>query len=436
MGKKENQSLSDNSRRSFIKHTTRAAIAFTIIPRYVLGGKGFIAPSDQINIGFIGTGKQSRDLLNSFFEKAQIVAGSDVDFNKLELFRTRTEKAYANMKGLSSYKGFKGYKDFRNLLERKDIDGIIVATPDHWHAIASIMAALAGKHVYCEKPLAHTVMQGRAMVNAINENHLVLQTGSMQRSWKNFRHACELIRNGYIGKISEVLVSVGDPAIPCDLAGEPLPENLDWTRWLGPNPYRPYNSILSPPVEQDIYPMWRKYSEYGGGILSDWGAHMFDIAQWALDMDRSGPLKFIPPDGKEHSTLTMIYANGVVMKHENFGRGYGVRFIGEKGKIDISRDYLDSNPSNIVNAVIQPGEVQLYHSDDHYQNWLDGIKTGRQPICDAETGHRTSSVCAIANIAYKLRRPLTWDPELEKFKDDAEANELLKGPVKYPDNLI
>jgi len=337
-----------------------------------------------------------------------------------------TEKAYAEANEQSSWKGFTAYADFRELLGRKDIDAVVVATPDHWHAMATIMAANAKKHVYCEKPLAHSVEEGRMMADAVKRNNIVLQTGSMQRSRKNFRYACELVRNGYVGDIKEVLVSVGQGAVPCYLPPQPVPSVLNWDMWVGPAPFHEFNAELAPPVEKDIFPNWRNYKEYGGGFVSDWGAHMFDIAQWGLGMDASGPVKFIPPDGKEYKALTMIYDNGIVMKHEDFGRGNAVRFIGTKGNLDISREYLDSNPPNIVTAVIQPGEIHLYESEDHHMDWIDSIKKGKSPICDVETGHRTSSVCCIANIAYWLDRPLEWNPVKEKFKGDKAANKLLK----------
>ncbi|MFT3933038.1 MAG: Gfo/Idh/MocA family oxidoreductase [Chitinophagaceae bacterium] len=419
-----------NNRRKFLKDAAKAGVAFVIVPRFVLGGKGFTAPSDQINLGFIGTGKQGRGLLHSFFDKAQVVAASDADSQKLALFQTNAEKYYATLTGKPAYKGVKGYADFQELLHRKDIDAVVIATPDHWHAVHTVMSANAGKHVYCEKPLAHSIEEGRAMVNAMKKNKKILQTGSMQRSWKNFRQACELVRNGYIGNIKEVLVNVGDAAIPYNLGEETKPANLDWEAWVGPAPYFPFNAELSPPVEKDIFPNWRLYKEYGGGMVSDWGAHMFDIAQWGLGMDHTGPVKIIPPAGDAKKGLVLEYANGIHVKHEDFGRKYGVRFIGEKGTIDISRDYLDSNPANIATATIQPNEIHLYNSADHYLDWLDCIKTGKQPICDAETGHRTSSVCCLTNIGYWLRKPLDWDPAKEQFTNSDEANALVKANIR------
>src|ERR1700712_715290 len=209
-----------HNRRKFLADAAKATLAFTIVPRFVLGGKGYLPPSDRINLGFIGTGKQARGLLHSFSDKAQIVAGADADTKKLALFQSLAEKAYATAAGKSEYKGFKGYADFTELLQRKDIDAVVIATPDHWHAVVTVMAANAGKDVYCEKPLAHSIEEGRAMVNAMKKNKKILQTGSMQRSWKNFRQACELVRNGYIGTVKEVLVCVGDPSVPSNLPAE------------------------------------------------------------------------------------------------------------------------------------------------------------------------------------------------------------------------
>ena len=418
--------MSNTSRRKFLLQATTVAAGFIIVPRYVLG-RGYTAPSDMFNIGFIGTGKQARGLLNNFKKQpVRIISGAEVDAQKLAKFKALAEKAYAESGGNQSLGGFKDVADYRDILADATIDGVIIATPDHWHAKQAIDAARAKKHIYCEKPLTRTVAEGRALVNAAKENKVVLQTGSMQRSWKNFRHACELVRNGYVGAIKEVLVNVGDPAIACDLGQEILPAYLNWEGWVGPAAYRPFHSELSPPVEKDIFPNWRKYREYGGGILSDWGAHMFDIAQWGLGMDDSGPVSLTPPaDPKAVRGLTMVYENGIVMKHEDFGRGNGVRFIGEKGTLDISRGYLDSNPASIVSATIQPGEQRLYASDDHYADWINASKNGTEPICPAEIGHRSNTVSAIANIAYRLGRPLTWNPEKEKFKKDKEANELL-----------
>jgi predicted dehydrogenase len=419
----------NSERRAFLKQTISTSIGFFIIPRFVLGGKGYTPPSDRINLGFLGTGKQARGLLKSFTNKANIIAGADVDINKLIYFQTLANKYYTEARdGEKSieHKGFTPYDDYREIIARKDIDAVVIATPDHWHAKMAIDSANAGKHVFCEKPLSHSVIEGRAMVNAAQSNNIIFQTGSMQRSWRNFRHACELVRNGYLGKIREVLVSVGDSPWACNLPAQPIRPGINWDQWVGPAPFHDFNAILSPPVEEDIFPRWRNYKEYGGGIIADWGAHMFDIVQWALGMDDTGPEQLIPPPGNATKGLQYIYSNGIEMRHEDFGRGFAVRFIGENGKLDISRSFLDSDPANLVTATIQSSEVRLYNSNDHYLNWLECIKTGNKPICDVEIGHRTSTIALISNVAYALRRPLKWNPEDELFKDDNEANQLLQ----------
>ena len=429
---KGNSSL---SRRTFLRQSALAAGAFFIVPRHVLGGPGYVAPSDKVGLGFIGCGKQSPGLGRRFLQldSVQLVAACDVYEAKLERFSKMVNTHYAEAKGSSSYDGMTGYQRYGELLERDDIDGGIIALPDHWHALASIDAMRAGKDVYCEKPLAHTVREGRAMADAVKKYGRVAQTGSMQRSRRDFRHACELVQNGYIGELQRVLVNVGDPAKAYDQPAEPVPAGLDWDLWLGPAPELPYNHLLAPTLDDDFWPKWRDYREFGGGILSDWGAHMFDIAQWGMGMDRSGPVEFIPPsDPKAVRGMRFRYANGVEMVHEDFERGWAVRFIGSEGSIDISRSFLDSKPANIVKKELGPNDQRLYHSDNHYQDWIDCMKTRRQPICDFETGHRSASVCNLANIAYALGRPLTWDPEREKFKGDGEANRMLGKKYRKP----
>lgn len=426
----ETTKMMTQSRRSFLKSAALTAGAISIVPRYVLG-KGFTPPSDKINIGFIGLGKQSRGLATRFLQMtdAQIVAGCDVWTTKMKWFQGHVSAMYAQHREQSGFKGIDVYRDYQQLIDRPDIDAVLVATPDHWHAIPSIAAMQAGKDVYCEKPLTHTIDEGIRMVKTAKKTGRVLQTGSMQRSSANFRKACELVRNGYLGEIKQVLVSVGDPARDYDLPAEEVPAEIDWNKWCGPAPLLTYNQRLAPASNDvDFWPDWRLFKEVGGGILCDWGAHMFDIAQWGLGMDRSGPVEFTPPqDPKAVRGLKMRYANGVEMIHEDFGRGWAVRFIGSEGSIDVSRSFFESTPANLVTAELKPGETRLYDTKgNHYQDWLDAIKNRSQPICDVETGHRSASVCNLANIAYWLNRPLKWDPEKEKFIGDKAANKLKK----------
>jgi predicted dehydrogenase len=427
-----------NSRRDFIKKSSLAAAAITIVPRSVLGGRGFISPSDKINIGLIGTGKQAHGIFKNFTKLpgAYLLAASDVNSKKLSNFKSEVDNFYNEAQSDKNYSDCKTFHDYQEMISLSEIDAVIVMTPDHWHAIQSIDAMKAGKDVYCEKPLAHTVFEGREMVKTARTLERVVQTGSMQRSWENFRHACELIHNGYLGEISKVLVSVGDPAKKYDLPGDPLPEYLDWDQWCGPAPVNPYSIILSPPLENREWPMWRAYREYGGGILCDWGAHMFDIAQWGLGMDNSGPVKFIPPEDPAATRgMKMIYENGVEMIHEDFDRGWAVRFIGSEGTLDISRSFLDSKPEHIAKIEIKSSDKRLYFSDNHYQDWIDAIKNRTKPVADIEIGHRSASVCNLANISYWLNKELDWDPAGETFSGNGKANKLLTKKYRKPFTL-
>ena len=407
-----------NNRRKFVKDLTSAALGITIIPRNVMG-KGFIAPSDRFNIGVIGLGAQSGGLIErmSKISDARIIAGCDVHQKRLNRFRKLIDTQYKKykIKGVA-----KIYEDFDKLIENSNIDGIVVSTPDHWHAIPAINAMKAGKHVYCEKPMSHTIQEGRAMEKIAREYNCTLQTGSMQRSRADFRNACQLVRNGYIGKIEKVWIEVGNPSATCNLPFQETPDYLNWDKWLGPAPLRSYHDII---VEKGWFPNWRWYREYGGGILSDWGAHMFDIVQWALDKDHTGPIKFeAPMEPTASRGLVMHYDDGVEVEHRNFGRGFAVRFFGSKGTLDISRSFLETNPKDLLNVKFKPTDTKLYVSESHENDWVTSAKEGSKPICDVEVGHRTATICHIANLAYEFRRPLNWDPIKEEFIDDFEAN--------------
>ncbi len=427
--------ISGQSRRKFITQTALTVGAITIVPRHVLG-QGFMAPSDKINLGFIGLGKQTNGLAQQFVSNtnAQIVAGCDVWTTKTAWFKKHVEEQYTKNRNQEKFSGIDSYDEYKELLARKDIDAVVIATPDHWHAIQAMDAMHAGKDVYCEKPLTHRINEGVKLVETTRETEKILQTGSMQRSWDNFRKACELVRNGYLGEITKVLVNVGDPAIPYNLKEEAIPKELDWNKWCGPAPLLAYNHRLAPSRNDvDFWPDFRLFREVGGGILCDWGAHMFDIAQWALGMDKTGPVRYIPPtDNSAVRGLRMFYENGIEMVHEDFGRGWGVRFIGSEGTMDVSRSYLETNPATILSAELKDSDIHLYNSkDNHYQDWLDSIKNRTQPICDVETGHRSASICNIANISYQLGRTLEWDPQKEQFKGDAEANSLRGRDNRY-----
>ncbi|NOR74155.1 MAG: gfo/Idh/MocA family oxidoreductase [Draconibacterium sp.] len=430
------------NRRNFIEKSVLGAAAFTVIPRHVMGGNGFVAANDRVNLGYIGNGKQIYTLLDSIggCKETVAVAACDVFDSKLSTFIDAANKNNAN-KNIDVK--VKGYHYYRELLERSDIDAVVIATPDHWHAQIVADAAKAGKDIYCEKPMALTVAEGRAMVNATRKYDRVFQTGNMQRSWRDFRHAVELVRNGYIGDIKEINVSIGEPIKQCDLPSEEVPEGLDWNEWVGPSLYRGYNKILAPTdAHKDPWGWWRGYRNFGGGLVTDWGAHMFDIAQWALDMDESGPVQFLPPSepGQSHG-LTMIYENGVRVNHKLWGTeddNNAVQFIGTDGKIEVSRSFLRTFPDKkLAKADLKDSDKRVYYSDNHYQDWIDAIKKRSKPISDVETGHRTASVCNLTNIAYELQRPLLWNPEKEKFVGDSGADMMLdrayRGKWDYTD---
>lgn len=420
-------------RKTFIKNAVLSAAAFSIVPRHVLGGKGYLAPSDKINLGFIGNGKMGRGLLNSMNKLPDTItlATCDVDKKKLAHFQTLAIEANKTKTATN----VEAYGDYRELLNRKDIDAVVVATPDHWHAQISIDAAKSGKDIYCEKPLALTIAEGRAMVQAVRKYKRVLQTGSMQRSSYNFRQAAELVLNGNIGNIKEINVSVGEPVKECDLPTLPTPDYLDWDMWIGPSLYRGYHPTLSPPIEDESWAWWRGYKGFGGGYITDWGAHMFDIVQWALGMDASGPVSFTPPEtpGAKEG-LFYVYANGVKVNHKNWGAGNAIQFIGTEGTIEVSRSFIRSNPESIASVKLKPSDKKVYFSDNHYQDWITAIKKRSQPICDVEIGHRTATVCNAVNIAYELQRSLKWDPVKEQF-DNEFANLMISRPYRGPWNF-
>lgn len=428
--KKQKEFLVKNnisSRRSFIKNTSLAFGAISILPRHVFG-KGFVAPSDKINLGYIGVGKQGGILANKFMTntQAQIVAGCDVWSSKRDWFKDLVEGYYAEKRNITNYKGISSYLNYLELLERTDIDAVVIATPDHWHAAQAIDAMNSGKDVYCEKPMTNTIHEGRAMVKAVEKNKSILQVGSMQRSWDKFIKAHEIVRSGRLGEISKVLVNVGDPHRPYDLPIQETPKGVDWNLWCGPAPLITYNESIAP-EKVKTYPNWRDFKEIGGGRLADWGTHMFDIAQWCLGMDKTGPVSFIPPsDPKAVRGLRMFYENGIEMVHEDFGREWAVRFIGSEGTLDVSRNFLESTPYSIVLPNGGDANEIFKSQNNHYQDWLTAIKTRNQPISNVETGHRSATICNIANIAYDLGRPLTWNPEKEKFKGDVQANNMRK----------
>lgn len=426
--------LQRTTRRSFLKASAALAAAspFLLPSRLWAAETG---PNSKIVMGFIGVGTQGRGLLNGFLhsDDVRVVAVCDVDTTRRDHAAKTVDDFYAS-KNQAGGKGCANIKDFRELLNRKDIDAVCIATPDHWHAIPVVMACEQGKDIYCEKPLSLTIGEARAMANAVRQHNRVFQTGSMQRSSREFLKACELVRNGVIGDVKEIYISVGGPSKWCDLPEEPMEPGLDWDLWLGPAPKRPYNSILSPRGVHKHFPDWRNYREYSGGMMTDWGAHHFDIAQWGLGMDESGPVEIIPPDGKDVKRLTYKYKNGTVMYHGGLqGYGFGVVFVGTKGKICVDRGRFKAEPEELA-ADYKPNAlpIKLYKSDNHLRDFLQCVRSRQRPICDVEVGARSVTVCHLGNLAYWNKRPLKWDPQAEKFVGDAEANTWIKRERRSP----
>ncbi len=423
------RSKTDLSRRHFL----HAAAAGPLLLTGAARGERRKSPNDRINLGFIGVGTMGRGHLGNFLSRpeVQVVAVCDVVDARRDSARKMVEDRYAKDKGKGDFKGCPAVVDFRELLDRKDVDAVVIATPDHWHAILCVHAARAGKHIYCEKPLTRTIGEGRKVVEAARKHKIVFQTGSQQRSeYGNlFRKAVEYVRNGRIGKIKTVRVGVSGPAIACDLPEQAVPEGTAWDLWLGPAPKRGYSDVLCPRGVHGHFPAWRNYREYAGGGLADMGAHHFDIAQWALGMDGSGPVRIDPPAGKATDGLKFTYANGIEMFHG--GRG-GCTFEGTDGTIYVDRGKLESQPATILEAALPEKGFRVYPSSDHRKNWLECVRSGKDPICPAEVGHRSASVCCLGNIGYWLRRPLRWDPEKERFVDDTEANGLIDPPMREP----
>lgn len=418
-------------RRQLLKMGAAVLSLPNIITTRALGADGATPASERLTLGFIGMGRQMGGHVGMFLgrEQCQVVAVCDVESRRLEKSKARVDEYYAKKTGYA-YTGCAAYGDYRELLARDDIDAVVIATPEHWHALNVVDAANAGKDIYCEKPLSHTIHEARAMARAVRRNGVVFQTGSQQRSERGFRVACELVRNGRIGKVHTVHVNVGGTCVDCYLPAQPTPETLNWDMWLGPAPYRAYHEDIAPPMEYEGWPNWRAYRDYAGGMMTDWGAHHFDIAQWGLGMDDSGPVEIYPPDDS-HERLTYVYANGVVMQHGGGGKA-GVAFIGDAGRVMVDRGYLETDPAHLVNELPGPNELRLYESDSHADNWLECIRTRRLPICDVEIGARTIAVCHLGNIAYHLKRPLNWDPAKEVFVGDSEANRNLSKAMRSP----
>jgi predicted dehydrogenase len=420
------------TRREFLGLSALGLAGLTILPSWAINGVR-IAPSDRVVLGFVGLGQQGCSDFQSFSTcpGVQVVACCDVDSMKRERFKKRVE---AWQKSQNVAQRCDMYEFYEDMLDRKDIDVIEIATPDHWHALVAIHACQTGKDVYCQKPLAYTVTEGLAVARAVRDNNRVFQIGSQQRSSAEFQKAIELVRKGAIGHIEKIYARVGEPPKPLNLEEMPVPANLNFNQWMGPlnDPKVHYHPDLCPPISlnpeknEELWGAWRWYQETGNGYTADWGAHMFDIAQAAIGMDGSGPVEFIPKgyQGTEYST--MKYANGIVMTEQPYREdnptAQGIQFIGDKGWLKVARGYIEcSDPSLLPKKEEKVGKGQYEVSSPHMQNFIDCVRSRENPIAPVEVGCSTNTLCCINNIARELGRPVRWNPATLSFEGDKEA---------------
>lgn len=414
------------TRRAFLGTSLLGVAGLTLIP----GCK--TPPSDTLRIGFIGLGRQAMYLMGSFIkiDGVKVVAGADVYGRKTQRFVNRVTSHYEKLGEKADVKVYSNYKE---LLDRSDIDAVVIASPDHWHYHMATDAISAGKDVYLEKPLTFTIAEGQKLVKAVRNNDRILAVGSQQRSDANFQHAVKMAQGGNLGTIEKVDVFVGENPhpTPYDEPKEVLPDDLQWDPWLGPNPFVHYNLVLNPPISLDpvenekIWGAWRWYKETGGGLMTDWGAHMFDIAQWGLGMDDSGPVKVIPAGFEDAEYLKYIYESGLEMEVKPFNSGTrGVKFWGSEGWIEISRDAFNAS-DEALKPVVEETDVPYEARAGHHQNFIDSVKKHVDPQVPVETGHRTNTVCVLGNVAHELERPVMWDPGTESFVADEQASKYM-----------
>ncbi|MFY0653292.1 MAG: Gfo/Idh/MocA family oxidoreductase [Cyclobacteriaceae bacterium] len=447
-------------RREYLKKTAlgSAGLVFapTIVPSSVFGKN---APSNKINIGQIGCGRiaRSHDLKHTLgYDQARVIAVCDLDSKRVADGKKLVDDYYAKKNG-SGYVDAKIYEDYREMLMNPDIDAVQISTPDHWHSQPAIEAALAGKDIYLQKPTSLTVEEGRLLSDIVHRQGVILQVGTQQRSMPQFRIAAELVRNGRIGKIHTVKVGLpGDPSGP-EVSEMPVPTNLNYDMWLGSTPEVPYTITGVHPQNDYSRPGWLRKEQYGAGMITGWGQHHFDSAAWGMDTEHTGPTSVeavaqFPKAGfwDVHGDFMVKaeYENGITM-YTSGGYTNGIRYEGEDGWIFVSRgsytasasdpvskeksaQALNASDPKILDSLIKDNEIKLYVSDEQHGDWLDCIKTRKQPISPVEIGHRACTVCLISHIAMKVDRKLEWDPAKERFKNDDEANSMLRRPQRYP----
>ena len=448
-------------RRKFINKTamgTAAIVGFpSIVPAHVLGKD---APSNKINIAQIGCGRiaRSHDMKDTIeYDDTRYIAVCDLDANRASKAKEWVDTFYKEKTGKAKYMNTRVYGDYREMLLNKDIDAVVISTPDHWHSQPAMEAALAGKDIYLQKPTSLTVREGQQLREAVQKKNVILQVGTQQRAMPQFRIAAELVRNGRIGKLHTVKIGLpGDPAGP---AGPtmPIPSNLNFDMWLGSTPQVPYTEIGVHPQNDFSRPGWLRSRNYGAGMITGWGQHHYDSAAWGMNTELTGPISVEALAEFPKAGLWNVHGDFLV-KHEyenditvytSGGYTNGIKYIGDEGWIFVSRgayqasasDPVDKEKSSkalnasdpsVLNSVIEAHETHLYKIDDQHGNWLDCIKTRKQPISPIEKGHKACTTCLISDIAMQVSEKLEWDPINERFINNDAANALLRRPQRYP----
>lgn len=439
------------ARRRFLKIAAAAGAvgAWQFIAARALGKAGFVAPSKRITLGVIGLGIQGINDMKAFLgnEEMQVVGVCDVHEGQRAKGKQVVDTFYSNSDCAA-------YRDFRELVARPDVDAVQIATPDHWHPLIALEAARQGKHIYQEKPMGWSFRAAHAVQKAVHDSGVVFQFGTQQRSDSKFRFACELVRNGKIGQLKTILVSVPGSVSSCPIQPvEPVPRELDYDFWLGPAPLAPYSyQRCRPHTPKEGWSVWYSISDYCMGMIGNWGVHHLDIAQWGNNTELSGPTEIegtgVFPKGMLSNCAVSWqvenrYANGVTLVHmddgtskkhplQAGGHGHGVMFLGTEGWVHVLRGALDAHPASLLQTRIGPNELHLFKSDNHGVNFIDAVKGRTKPAAPIDIAVRTDTLCNLQLIAAKLRRKLRWDPEKEQFLKDDEANTMLDRPMRAP----
>jgi len=417
--------------------------------------RGHPPPSERITVGVIGIGAMGAGHVGRCLgdPSVQVIAVCDVDRLRREQARGRVDAAYSQARPGASFKGCAAYNDYREMLARPDLDGVIIATPDHWHALQSVDAARAGKDVYCEKPISLTIAEGRRVVDVMRQCATVFQTGTQYRSMPPIRAACRFIREGGLGKVRHVFTQwsrVDGACVPSSAPApaEPVPEGLDWDLWVGPAPWRPYSSRFHRNPSPGVVP-WAFCEDFGAASVTWHHSHSADVIQWALGMERSGPVEILPPGNGAFPTLTCRWANGTLLhlvddwqqvkqlyravpEDARLGGMFGGLFVGERGWVNANYNVvIDGGPSGILEEMELPAR-QASGANNHHANWLECIRTRGRTSTDEEIGHRSASLGHLTHVAFRLGRNLRWDPAREEFVGDPEANRLRARALREP----